>query len=378
MTISTWVTRTPAIRDSLSASTGQMGLVLFGLALGAMLGILSSGSLVSRFGTKPIIAVGMAGIVASMFVIGLGSALSIAPIVMGGLGVFGIGMGAAEVAMNIEGADVEARTGKPFLMAMHGFFSLGTVFGATAGIVFTWIDFSVVLHLAVVGLAALLALVTNIGVLPAGTGISRVPKNEPLFVEAGPLWKDTKLVAIGFVVLALALAEGTANDWLPLIMVDEHGFDQSMGSMVYAAFALSMTIGRFCGGRIVELFGRSEVLTASAAFAALGLLLVSVVNNQVAAGAAVVLWGLGASLGFPLAISLAGDSGPNPAARVSFVSTLGYIAFLVGPPSLGFLGEMFSLRGALLAPIVVVIAAAVLIPATQKRRTSKKTTVTSR
>ncbi|MDI9930691.1 MFS transporter [Rhodococcus sp. IEGM 1354] len=367
VSISSWVTRTPAIRDGLGASTSQMGLVLFGLSLGAMVGILASGPLVSRFGTKPVIGTGVAFVVLSMLVIGLGSALSVLPLVMGGLAVFGLGMGASEVAMNIEGAEIEARTGRPFLMAMHGMFSLGTVIGAAAGVVFTSVDFSVALHLSIVSSVGLLALFSNLRAIPAGTGLSRVPTNEPSSIEAAPLWRDTRLLGIGFVVLALALAEGTANDWLPLIMVDEHGFDQSLGSMVYATFALSMTIGRFCGGFIVGILGRLKVLTASAMFAALGLALVSVLENQVAAGAAVVLWGLGASLGFPLAISLAGDSETNSAARVSFASTLGYIAFLVGPPALGFLGGAFSLRGALLVPMAVAIGAAFLIPVTQSR-----------
>src|SRR5699024_10140894 len=84
--------------------------------------------------------------------------------------------------------------------------------------------------------------------------------------------------------------------------------------------------------------------------------------------AAVVLWGLGASLGFPLALSAAGDSGPNPAARVALASVIGYLAFLVGPPTLGFLGEEIGLRGALVVPLAVALLAALLSPATATRR----------
>ncbi len=61
--------------------------------------------------------------------------------------------------------------------------------------------------------------------------------------------RDVRLVLIGVIVLAMALAEGTANDWLPLIMVDEHGFDASWGSASYAVFAAGMTVGRFAGNR---------------------------------------------------------------------------------------------------------------------------------
>ncbi|MGO1896805.1 MAG: MFS transporter, partial [Brachybacterium sp.] len=83
--------------------------------------------------------------------------------------------------------------------------------------------------------------------------------------------------------------------------------------------------------------------------------------------AAVVLWGLGASLGFPLALSAAGDSGPNPAARVALASTIGYLAFLVGPPTLGLLGEQVGLRAALVVPLAVVLMGVALAPAAAQR-----------
>src|SRR5699024_847067 len=114
--------------------------------------------------------------------------------------------------------------------------------------------------------------------------------------------------------------------------------------------------------------GRARVLMVSALFAAVGLALISFVDSQATAVVAVVLWGLGASLGFPLALSAAGDSGANPAARVALASTIGYLAFLVGPPTLGFLGEEIGLRGALVVPLAVVLLAALIAPATAPRR----------
>ncbi|MDR7114089.1 fucose permease [Microbacterium trichothecenolyticum] len=182
------------------------------------------------------------------------------------------------------------------------------------------------------------------------------------------LWKDSRLLLIGVIILAMALAEGTANDWLPLVMVDGHGFDPALGSTIYAVFAAAMTIGRFSGGWFIERFGRPAVLCASGVFAAVGLALVIFVDSQVVAAAAVLLWGLGASLGFPVAISAAGDSGPDSAARVSLVATAGYVAFLVGPPALGFVGDEYGLRAALLIPLVFVVIAAMVAPLIGGRR----------
>lgn len=368
--ISSWVTRTPAIRDLLVASTAEVGLVLLGLSVGSMAGILSSGALVARFGTRPIVLVGTLLTVLSMPTIGWGAAAGEPIVVAAGLFLFGTGMGGGEVALNVEGADVEQILGRPVLPALHGFFSLGTVVGATAGIVFTANRFSVVNHLLIVGAIATVILVVAIRSISPGVG--KLARNDATRSAAsqrgvGSLMRDGRLLIIGAVVLAMALAEGTANDWLPLLMVDGHGFNAALGSTIYAVFAASMTIGRFCGGWFVTRFGRAAVLCASAIAGAAGLAIVIFAENQVAAGAAVILWGLGASLGFPVALSAAGASGVDSAARVSLVATIGYVAFLVGPPVLGFLGEHFGLRAALIVPLVFVLAAALLAPRISQR-----------
>ena len=165
----------------------------------------------------------------------------------------------------------------------------------------------------------------------------------------------------------MALAEGSANDWLPLLMVDGHGMDATAGSLVYAGFAAAMTLGRFAGTYFLDRFGRTIVVRASALSGALGLLLVIVSDSAALAGAAVLLWGLGASLGFPLALSAAGESGPDQTARVGLVAVIGYVAFLVGPPGLGFLGGHIGLRPAMAVVLACVACAAFLAPAVESR-----------
>ncbi|MFC0672426.1 MFS transporter [Brachybacterium hainanense] len=366
--VASWVTRTPAIRDLLEASTAQMGFVLFGLSVGSMLGILSSGPSVMRFGARPVILVASSLLVLAMPVIALGAAAGIAPVVAMGLGLFGASMGGGEVAMNIEGAAVEEATGRSFLPMLHGCFSLGTVIGAGAGFLANAIDAPVVLHLLAVGLVGIGLIAWSVPKLPAATGRA-VPGEAALSAPRPAVWKDRRLLLIGGIVLAMALAEGTASDWLPLVMVDGHGFDAALGSAVFAIFAAAMTVGRFCGGPVLERFGRARTLGGGAALAALGMALVSLVDHQAVAAIAVVLWGLGASLGFPVALSAAGDSGPDPSARVALASTLGYLAFLVGPPILGMVGEHTGLRAALLLPMAVVIVAVFLSPAAGTRAT---------
>ncbi|MFC8430946.1 MFS transporter [Streptomyces sp. NPDC057253] len=362
--LSSWVTRTPDVRDQLGVSTAQMGLILFGLSVGSMLGILCSGRFVARLGTRPVIVLGTVLIIAATSVIAAGSAMSSAPLVTAGLFLFGAGMGSGEVAVNVDGADVERITGTPVLPTLHGCFSLGTVIGALAGMTATAARVPVSWHLAVVTLAATGMLLHAVRALPRGVGLSTEPRTAEAVKGAGPqVWKDRKLLLIGAIVLAMALAEGAANDWLPLLMVDGHGLDATAGSLVYVGFAAAMTLGRFCGTYFLVRFGRAAVVRASAVSGAVGLVLVIFSDNVVIAAASVLFWGLGASLGFPVALSAAGDSGPDQTARVSLVAIIGYVAFLVGPPALGFLGDHYGLRAAMVAVLVFVASAILIAPA---------------
>ncbi|HWS35258.1 MAG TPA: MFS transporter [Actinoplanes sp.] len=366
--LSSWVTRTPDVRDLLGASTAEMGLVLFGLSAGSMIGILGSGMLVSRFGTRPVVTAGILATAISTPVIGAGAGLSSSALVAAGLFLFGFGVGGGEVAMNVEGADVERVIGRAVLPLMHGFFSFGTVVGAIAGMLLTAASFPVAGHLAVIGLITAPVAIVAVRQLPTGVGI-----NPPVVTgetTGRPVWRDSVLLLIGVVVLAMALAEGAANDWLPLLMVDGHGFDAALGSAVYVVFAAAMTIGRFGGGWFLDRFSRAAVLGASAVIGGIGVALVVFVDNQIVAAAAVLLWGVGASLGFPVALSAAGDSGDNPTARVSLVATVGYVAFLVGPPALGFLGEHYGLRYAMITVLALLVVAAALAPALNRAHAS--------
>ncbi|WP_097943393.1 MFS transporter [Streptomyces sp. ms115] len=375
VSMASWVARTPAVRDALEVSTGAMGLVLFGLSIGSMAGVLASGGLVRRHGGRLVITVGAVLLVAGLLVIAGGAALEVSGGVFGGLALFGAGMGLAEVAFNIEGAAVERTVGRPVLPVLHGCFSLGTVVGALLGMGLTAVRFPVGWHLAAVALAVAAAGVWTVRAVPAGTGRAEPDADGVKGPEAGgvrgqpAVWRDRRLVLIGLIVLAMAFAEGSANDWLPLLMVDGHGTGATAGSLTFMLFAVAMTTGRFTGGPLLVRYGPAAVVRASAVVAAVGVALVIFSDSALLAGAAVVLWGLGASLGFPVTISAAGEgAGPGDAsARVAAVSTAGYAAFLVGPPSLGFLADHVGLRNAMVVVLVLLGGAALITGALRRR-----------
>ncbi|MFH8793596.1 MFS transporter [Streptomyces sp. NPDC017941] len=377
LALATWVTRTPDVRDRLGASTAEMGLVLFGMSIGSMLGILVAAALVTRFSTRPVIVAGMCLVLASVGTTALGTAVSSAPSVAFGLLLLGAGVGLSEVASNVDGAGVERELGRPVLPALHGCYSLGTVVGAGLGVAGAAVGFPVPWHLAFV----LLLVVGLFAVAAAGL---RPGTGRPEDTAPGPggeapagdtttagrerrLYLDPRLLLIGGVVFGVTLAEGAATDWLPLLMVDGHDMPSGLGSSVYAGFAAAMAAGRFAGGPVVARVGRPAALGGGALLTAVGIALVSFVDSPAAAGCAVLLWGLGTSLGFPLALSAAGESGRDTTGRVALTSRIGYVALLAGPPALGFVGEHHGLRTAMVPVLLLVLVAAALSPATASR-----------
>lgn len=363
--MASWATRTPAIRDTLSVSTAGMGIVLFGLSIGSMSGILSSAWLVRRFGTRTVIRTTMSCAVFGMLLLSLALWLTSPLFFAFGLLVFGGSFGAAEVAINVEGASVEREMNKTVLPMMHGFYSFGTLVGAGIGMALTALGLSATLHILLAALVGIAPIMIAIRAIPDGNGKNSA--EEAAKTEKGmPFYRDGQLMLIGVIVLAMAFAEGSANDWLPLLMVDGHGFSPTSGSLIYAGFTLGMTVGRFTGGWFIDRYSRVAVVRTSAILGALGIALIIFFDINWIAGVSVVLWGLGASLGFPLTISAASDTGPDAPTRVSVVATTGYLAFLVGPPLLGFLGEHFGLRSAMLAVLALVVIAAFIAKAVAK------------
>lgn len=282
-----------------------------------------------------------------------------------GLAVFGASFGAAEVAINVEGAAVERELNKTVLPMMHGFYSFGTLAGAGVGMALTALSVPPNIHIILAAAVAIAPIFIAIRAIPDGTG-KNASEDAHLQEKGLPFYRDIQLLLIGVVVLAMAFAEGSANDWLPLLMVDGHGFSPTSGSLIYAGFTLGMTVGRFTGGWFIDRYSRVTVVRASALMGALGIGLIIFVDSDWVAGVSVILWGLGASLGFPLTISAASDTGPDAPTRVSVVATTGYLAFLVGPPLLGYLGEHYGLRSAMMVVLALVILAALVAKAVAK------------
>jgi predicted MFS family arabinose efflux permease len=369
-----WAARIPALRDDLSLTAAQVGLLLLVGSVGSILALPFAGLVVQRLGAGRTVAVFAVANTLGLLVASAGIVTGHLVVVGAGLMVFGIGTGTWDAAMNIEGAAVEQRLGRAIMPRFHAAFSFGTMAGAGVGAAAAHAHLSVFSHLAIalsLSLAGVLWAVRAF--LPAGhrAGIAPSTTTSPVVVvpdvsrarQAFGAWLEPRTLMIGLVVLAAALTEGSANDWVGLAVVD--GFDQThaVGALVFGLFVTAMTTMRLLGTGLLDRHGRVAVLRLCAVLSIVGLLLFGLAPSLPLALVGVVLWGVGAALGFPVGMSAASDDPVRAATRVSVVSTIGYTAFLAGPPLLGLLAAQVGYRHALLAINVPVIVGLLVLRA---------------
>jgi fucose permease len=355
------VSRLPDLRADLSLSNGGLGLLLLSIAAGSVMALPSSGWLIERWSAATVVRAGALLVAAGLTIAAAGTALlASVPVVALGLFVNGVGTGVWDVSMNVEGAAVEREVGRAIMPRFHAAWSGGSILGATIGVPVNALDLPLVPHLAAVGgLSAAAAWWAATGFLPA-----HPEHSGPSGLAA---WREPRTLAIGLMVLAFALTEGVANDWLALALIDGYGVPDWLGVAGFALFVTSMTTGRVAGTVLLDRFGRVPVLLTTAASAVVGLLLVVYGDHPVLVVVGVIVWGLGASLGFPVGMSAAADEPARAAARVSVVATMGYVAFLGGPPLVGFVGDRVGTLSALLVVAVVLVPSALAIPAAHER-----------
>ncbi len=330
-----WASRIPQIRDALELTPRTLGLVLLAIAVGSVISMPLSGLVVGRLGTARTVAVMALVAAAGLATAGLGYRVGVAPVVVG-LFALGVGNGTWDVAMNVEGSAVERELGRAIMPRFHAGFSIGTVAGALVGAAMVALAVSAAVHL--VAVAAIVAVAGPVAVrdfLPDG----HAPAEDGERRNPLKAWTEPRTVLIGVFVFAAAFTEGTGNDWLGVAMIDGYGAAAALGALTFAVFLAAMTLGRWFGPGLIDKHGRVLTVRIFAALALVGLALVVWGSTLPVAMAGAALWGLGTALGFPVGMSAAGDDPAHAPARVSVVATIGYIAFLAGPPLIGFLGE---------------------------------------
>ena len=355
-----WLARAPAARDMLLLDPAQFGLLLLCLSGGSCLALPTSGPMVHRLGAPRVVLLGS-------LVVGLGlgsfaTGLMLRNMWVAGVGLLIVGLGISnwDVAMNVAGADVEQRRARPLMPRLHAAFSLGSVAGGGAGVTLASWSIPLVVQIFVAAVLAPSSMVIAVRYFlpdqftepdrPRGSGGLRA-------------WGEPRTLLIGVLTLCFAFTEGSANDWTALALVDGHRSSEVLGALGFGMFVTAMTIGRLSGVAALAHFGRVPVLRLTALLALGGLLLVTLASSVVWVLVGVLLWGLGASLGFPVGMSAAADDPARAAVRVGVVSSIAYTAFLAGPPLIGLLAQHVGILHALFVVLGVLAVGLMLSPA---------------
>jgi len=361
-----WAARIPAVRDGLDLRPDQMGVLLLVASGGSLVALPLSAVVVQRLGVRRTVGVAAVGygLVVTLVAVGVQAGALWAVVVPATL--FGVFIGVWDAAMNVEATLVEQRLGRSVMPRYHAGFSLGTLAAAGVAAVMAGLHVPVVVHLpAAQGLATATVLVALRWALPQGHAVPDASPRRSVFAA----WTERRTVLVGLVVLGAALAEGAANDWLSLAVVDGFSTSDALGAAGFGLFFAAMTATRFVGTRFVDRWGQVPVLRVSAVVALVGLAVFVTGGPLWLALVGVTAWGAGIALGFPAGMSAAGDDPAHAPARVAVVATMGYMAFLAGPPLLGLLAQHVGYRHALAAvalPVVVGLVGAPVVAPTRQ------------
>ena len=367
--VASFISRLPDVRSALALSNESLGFLLLATSLGSVLALPFSGRLVDRFSAAGVVRGGALLVGCGLVVAGFGATV-VSWVALTALGMFvqGVGVSVWDVAMNVEGAEVERRLGRTIMPRFHAAWSMGSILGSAIGIPMAALHVPVAIHLLVVVVPTyLLAIRSSTTFLPAAAHIEP-EQTEVAGQRQRSAWTEPRTLLLGLMVLTFAMVEGSANDWLSLGIIDGYHVPHWVGVSGFALFVVCMTAGRLTGPVALDRFGRAPVLWSCTGAGLVGILLTVFGPSLGIAAIGIVIWGIGASLGFPVGMSAAADTPGRAAQRVGVVSTIGYGAFLIGPPFLGTIGDHVGTLHSLLVVAALMVPTALTVFAARPPR----------
>ncbi len=364
LVFASWIPRIPAVKATLGLSNGQLGLALLGPALGSLLSMRFVGSMVAHRGSRFMMR--RLGPIYCLLAIGPGLANGLVTLTLS-LVIWGAFMGGLDVSMNAHAVAVELRHGRPIMSSFHGWFSIGGFTGAAIGGLAARAHLSVRLHLTITALVScVVAVVAFRGLLPAGVDRRSETSERP---PTHRQWHRPAII-VGLLALFGMVGEGASADWSGVYLHDRLGVVGGGTALAFAAFSITMTVGRFTGDRIIGRFGPARTGTAASTLAAVGFAGAVSVASPIVAVSGFALAGVGLSVMVPIFFSAAGSiDGVEPGDGLSQVTTIGYAGMLLGPPIIGGLAQLTTLRTALILPsLLAALAAATVGPAIRSGR----------
>jgi MFS family permease len=332
-TFSSWLPRVPEVRDRLDLSLGQLGAVLLFIGFGGLVSSLVAGVVVDRLGSR-------ASAVGSTVVLGVGLvAIGWAPTAVTlalALASLSAVDAMADIAMNVQAADVQRRTDRSVMQRFHAGWSMGTVAGAAAGAVAAAAGVTLSWQLGITG-----AVLAVSGLAVSGSlspSVPRAPESVGSIRRRSLFWLVAALAA------ALAVVEGAPGDWAAVFGSEVHGTSGAGAALGYVAVSAGMVGGRLAGDRATDRLGAGRLFTGALGLVGLG---VAVVVTSPAAWVAVAgfgVVGVGVSVLFPaLYLQAATIPGVAPGLGLGVMTTGARVGFLVSPLLVGAMSEATSL-----------------------------------
>lgn len=363
----TWVSRLPAVREQVAASVAELGMALLMPGVGSLLSMPFMGAACRRWGSRRMVA--SFGLFSIALLPGLAGARTVTELAVLLL-LFGVGFGAWDVSMNVQGSAVERSARRAWMSRYHAGWSVGGITGAGLGALAAHNDLEPLWHFSVAGVMSALLLLAAVSCFigddvdeahPAASSHQAVPSDQGM-QQRNPLFGG-RLLAIGAVTACATCIEGAAADWLAIYLHGERSVQEAGAAAGYMVFAAAMATGRLGGTPVIERFGRPATLRVAGSITALGVVVTVGSPWLIGAYGGAVLWGIGVAVIFPAAMSAAGEVPGRSSDAIAAVATIGYAGFLLGPPLIGVIGEALGLARGLLILLLLAAAVVVLAPA---------------
>jgi MFS family permease len=362
ITFSTWIGRIPSAQANLRLSPGTLGLILLCAAIGSIVFMPIAGLLVARCGSRAVVRVSSVCFCLALLLPAFsGNALQLAC----SLFVFGAAAGSMNVSMNDQAVLVESAARKPMMSSFHALFSMGGMIGAFLGGVSADHGVSIQRQLL------MSSIVLAVGVWLATSDLLEGESHQSNKAPGLAVRLTFSIFALGLLAFCAGIGEGSMADWSGIYLYKELQTSLGKAAFGYAVFSGAMLVGRLAGDWITSMLGTQLCVSLGYLFGVLGLSLSLITHSLTLTLIGFLVVGLGLSVVIPNIFRVAGTLEGLPAGYgLAAATTLGYLGFLSGPPVIGGLAQLYSLRVALVFVVVALVLGTILamkgfLPATR-------------
>ena len=336
LTAASWASRIPDIKSNLQLSEAALGSVLFALPVGQIISLPLSGWLISKFGSRQLLIYASIFFPLTLIIIAFATATWQLILILFFFGLWG---NLFNIAMNTQAVGIESLYGRSIMASFHGLWSLAGFCGAAFGNFFVSNNISPLVHFASVGLL--------VSILIAGFYKYTLPANSSVSMEKPKLFikPDKYVLLLGLIAFCCMICEGSMADWTGVYFQNIIHAPAKFITLGYVAFMATMATGRFLGDWLITKFGVQRILQFSGVLIASGLAIMILFPYLQTAVTGCLLVGVGVSCVVPMVYGLAGRSKTmSPEFALAAVSSISFLGFLLGPPLIGFIAQLSSLR----------------------------------